>query len=138
MRRLFGLVCVIFGLAGPAWSLQAQSSAELSRVPATAGLVMHVKAGTLYASPAMKDVRDLIAKAGPRAMQVFEERFQPGPHQIDRVTGVVLAPNLDQGAKEPPFAFLITTLVDINPKGLGQRLGLQLWMGRRLPRQYQQ
>ncbi len=118
---------------GVAPNVQGQAAPELSKVPANAALVVHFQAGTLYASPAMKEVRDLLAKAGPRALQVFEERFQPAPQQLDRITGVMMSPDLQGGNKEPAFGFIITTLADVNPANLPERIGIPMVTVERAP-----
>jgi len=124
MRSLPLLGALLLGFTGVAAPVRGQAAPELSKVPANAAVVVHFQAGTLYASPAMRDLRDIITKAGPRAMQIFEDRFQPGPHQLDRVTGVMMSPDLAAQNKEPAFAFIITTLADINPAGLAERMGM--------------
>lgn len=118
----FWLLAVL-GLLTTASFGRTQPGSELGRVPKDVLGVFHFQAGTIYSSPAMKEARDLIAKAGPRAMSLFEERFQPGPHQLERITGVILAPNGPSG--EPDFAIMISSKVDILAKGLPERIGLE-------------
>ncbi len=125
MRRSRFLSVLLFGLIAAAPSLRSQPAPELSRVPANAALVVHLQAGALYASPAMKEIRDLITRAGPGAMQVFEERFPFGPGQLDRITGIMTVPNPSSGNTRPSFALIITTLADINPTGLAEKMGIK-------------
>lgn len=116
--RFFALCCL--GLLAPA--VFGQNAAELGRLPAQTAAAIHIKSGAIYASPVMKDLRDFIAKAGPRAMENLTERFQITPFQIDRITGVVFVPDLGNPQSEPPIAIMISTLVDIKTEGLAERL----------------
>ena len=119
MRRLrsFAPFLCILGALNPLWG----QAPELARIPADAFGVLHVRVGGVYASPFMKDFREMVAKAGPQAMKILDERFQITPFQVDRVTAVTLMPDLVNG-NVPPFAVMVTTLVDIKTEGLAQRL----------------
>jgi len=116
--RYFALCCL--GLIAP--GAFGQNAPELGRIPPQAAASIHVRTGTIYASPAMKDLRDFVAKAGPRAMENLTERFQITPFQIDRITAIALVPDLANAHSEPPIAFMIATLVDIKTEGLAERL----------------
>ncbi len=119
MRRMgfSAIIVCVLGALNPLWS----QAPELGRIPANAFGVVHLRVGSVYASPSMKDVREFVAKAGPTAMKILDDRFQITPFQIDRVTAVSMVPDLVNG-DVPPFAVIVTTLVDIKTEGLGQRL----------------
>lgn len=129
-RWAAALLVALAGVATPVWS---QSAPELSKVPANAALVVHFQAGTIYASPDMKVLREFLSKAGPSAMKVFEERFQPGPQQLDRITGIMMAPDLAAQNKEPVFGFIVTTLADVSADNLPERLGIPMVTVARAP-----
>ena len=119
MRRmgLSALLVMFTGVLHPLWG----QAPELGRIPANAFGVVHVRVGGVYTSPSMKGVRELVAKAGPEAMKILDDRFQITPFQIDRVTAIAMMPDLVNG-EMPPFAVMVTTLVDIKTENLGQRL----------------
>lgn len=124
-RRLlstFALCCL--GMLVPV--AHGQKAPELGRIPAKAGAAIHIRAGSIYAHPSMKDLRDFVAKAGPRAMETLNQRFQLTPFQLDRITAVVMVPDLgNPGNAEPPFAVMITTLVDVDADSFAQRLEIK-------------
>lgn len=121
MRRMgfSAIIVCVLGALNPLWS----QAPELGRIPANAFGVVHLRVGSVYASPSMKEVREFVAKAGPQAMKILDDRFQITPFQIDRVTAVSMMPDLVNG-EVPPFAVIVTTLVDIKTEGLGQRLDM--------------
>jgi len=98
-----------------------QSPPELGRIPASAGAVLHVKVGKIYESPGMKEMRDFLDKAGPRALDTLTQRFQITPFHIDRVTAVGMVPDL-MNPGEPPLAAMIATKVDVKAEDFAKRM----------------
>ena len=49
----------------------------------------HVRLAEIWANPAMKDLRKVVAKAGPAALGALDEQFVPKPTTVDRVTIIV-------------------------------------------------
>lgn len=85
------------GGVGPVWG----QAPELGRIGPKAAAVLHIRAGGIYAGPSMKYFRDIVAQAGPRSMQILEERFQITPFQIDRITTVAMMPDLIKLGQPP-------------------------------------
>ena len=112
-----GLLGGVLGGVGPVWG----QAPELGRIGPKAAAVLHIRAGGIYAGPSMKYFRDIVAQAGPRPMQILEERFQITPFQIDRITTVAMTPDLMK-LGQPPVAVMVTTLIDIKTEGLAERL----------------
>ncbi len=105
---------------GPVWG----QAPELGRISPKAAGVLHIRAGSMYAGPSLKYFRDLVAQAGPRAMQILEDRFQVTPFQIDRITTVAMMPDLTK-LGHPPVAIMVTTLIDIKTDGLAEHLEIR-------------
>src|SRR5262249_22397974 len=58
----------------------------------------------IWRSDALKEMRTLLAKAGPQALRALDERFVPALSSLDRLTIVVSAP----GPREPAIGFYVT------------------------------
>src|SRR5687768_11218554 len=78
----------------------------LDLVPADAFGFVHVRAAELWKSDSMKDVRTVLDKAGPQAIQAFDARFLPTPSSVSEITMVAL---LEPGGKSPPSPVLLVT-----------------------------
>ena len=124
--RFLGPVCVALAAAGllsvPApqrtataaddSGIKAPLPPELAVVPPDAIAFVHVRLADLWKSEAFKDFRDLIQKAGPKAIQAFDKRFVPHPSTLDRLTFFVLPPG---GAlRDPQPIVVLTTSAPIN------------------------
>jgi hypothetical protein len=59
---------------------------------------VHVRVAEIWHNDALKQARDLLHKAGPRALAALDEQFVPKPSTVDRVTAVVLPPGNGQDA----------------------------------------
>ena len=92
-------------LALPARAEEPNLPPDLAAVPGNAIGFVHIRAADLWKCDALKDFRKMIEKAGPKALQQFDDRFVPAPSTIDRITVFVLMPS-DAGP-EPPFVGLI-------------------------------
>ena len=68
---------------------ETKLSADLALVPGDAAAFVHIRAADLWKSDALADLRQILSKAGPEALQVFEKRFTPPPSTIERVTVVL-------------------------------------------------
>jgi Protein of unknown function (DUF1559) len=77
---------------------------DLALVPADAAGFVHVRIGDAIRSEQLKEIRDLVRKAGPRALETFSNRFTPDPTTIDRVTAYFLARG--PGDREPAGVFV--------------------------------
>jgi len=80
---------------------------DLAAVPGDGIGFIHIRVGEVLQGEAMKPVRQLLEKAGPKALKAFNERFVPAPLSIDRLTLIIIKP--DQGGPEPPFVFIVGT-----------------------------
>ncbi|HLW67317.1 MAG TPA: DUF1559 domain-containing protein [Gemmataceae bacterium] len=107
MKRL--AILAIVGLAVPLSSARAEDlPPDLAAVPGGAIGFLHVHAADLWKNEALKDLRMVLEKAGPKYLAAFDQRFVPAPSTIDRVTIVMLNPE-NSGRREPPFVGIITT-----------------------------
>ncbi len=123
MLRTMGLLALLGSFLVGFGSVRSQAP-ELGRIGPKAAGVLHIRAGSIYAGPSMKYFRDIVAQAGPRSMQILEDRFQITPFQIDRITTVAMMPDLMK-LGQPPVAVMVTTLIDIKTEGLAERLDLR-------------
>jgi len=57
----------------------AQQPEDLKLVPGNAVLAVHMDLAKLWQSESMKDMRELLKKAGPKALIELEKRFIPDP-----------------------------------------------------------
>src|SRR5262245_822885 len=131
MNRFYLLTCI--GLVLLALPLRAQDSSlppDLAAVPPGALGFLHVRAADLWKLDALKELRDMIKKAGPNALKAFDDRFVPAPSTIDRITVFALMPG-EQLPHEPFVgvvacnqAFDKTKLVNsLLPKGKEIKIG---------------
>src|SRR5262249_55420524 len=84
----------------------ADLPADLAAVPGDAAAFVHLRIAELWKGDAMREVRNLVKKAGPEALRAFDQRFLPAPSSIDRVTLVVLAP---ASGREPELVVVVAT-----------------------------
>jgi hypothetical protein len=70
----------------------------LALVPADAAGFLHLRFGDAWRSEYFKDFRDLIVRAGPKAVDAISKRFTPDPMTFDRLTVCLLMP----AGNEPP------------------------------------
>jgi hypothetical protein len=70
---------------------------ELALVPADAAGVVHVRVADVWKNPALAEYREIIRRAGDKALAALDEQFVPAPSTIDRVTAFALplAPGAD-------------------------------------------
>ena len=73
----------------------------------------HVKLADLWKNDALKDVRAILQKAGPKALQAFDSRFTPAPSSIERLTVYLPVPNLADGPRFD-FVFILAASQSIN------------------------
>src|SRR5262245_39144704 len=106
MKQLLCLgICL--ALVGPATaqaeSRKASLPADLAAVPNDAFAFAHVKLADLWNNDALKDVRAILQKAGPKAIEAFDKRFTPAPSTIERITVYLPPPDFEKG---PQFDFV--------------------------------
>src|SRR4051812_33823719 len=73
---------------------------DLAVVPADAAAFVHFRFGDVWRGEHFKDFRDLIQRAGPKAVETISKRFTPDPLTLDRLT-VCLLPPTGNGPPEP-------------------------------------
>jgi hypothetical protein len=107
MYRYFALVPTLVMLltALPLRAQETKLPADLAAVPGGALGFLHVRAADLWKCDAFKDLRAMIQKAGPKALQAFDDRFVPAPSTIDRITVFSLMPG--EALPEAPFIAVI-------------------------------
>ena len=94
----------------------AQQPEDLKLVPGNAVLAVHMDLAKLWQSESMNDMRDLLKKAGPKALIELEKRFVPDPTTVETVTGFVMFPK--NPGSPPEFAFLISLKKPVKEKAL--------------------
>ncbi len=94
----------------------AQQPEDLKLVPGNAVLAVHMDLAKLWQSESMKDMRELLKKAGPKALIELEKRFVPDPTTVETVTGFVMFPK--NPGSPPDFAFLISLKKPVEEKAL--------------------
>src|SRR5262245_47148314 len=86
-------------------SADGLSEAQVPSLPADAIAMVHIRVADVWRGDALKEMRTLLAKAGPQALRALDERFVPALSSLDRLTIVVSAP----GPREPAIGFYVTT-----------------------------
>jgi hypothetical protein len=66
---------------------------------------VHVRVAELWHNDALKQARELLRKAGPRALAALDEQFVPKPSTVDRVTAVILPPG--NGRSDPQVTAIL-------------------------------
>ncbi|MEN9672510.1 MAG: hypothetical protein RL553_775, partial [Planctomycetota bacterium] len=97
-------------------NVNGQQPEDLKLVPGNAVLAVHMDLAKLWQSESMKDMRELLKKAGPKALIELEKRFVPDPTTVETVTGFVLFPK--NPGSPPEFAFLISLKKPVKEKAL--------------------
>ncbi|MBJ7497603.1 MAG: DUF1559 domain-containing protein [Gemmataceae bacterium] len=97
-------------------NVNGQQPEDLKLVPGNAVLAVHMDLAKLWQSESMKDMRDLLNKAGPKALIELEKRFVPDPTTVETVTGFVMFPK--NPGSPPEFAFLISLKKPVKEKAL--------------------
>src|SRR5690242_58845 len=69
---------------------KASVPAALRAVPADAIGFVHVRLADVWTSAAFAEVRPILAKAGPQALEIFEKKYVPAPSTIDSITAIYL------------------------------------------------
>src|SRR5262245_45622398 len=77
--------------------------ADMVLIPADAFGFSHLRAADLWKSESMKAIRDLVEKAGPKALELFDKRFVPAPSSVERLTLIVTAANTPHGPEPEPI-----------------------------------
>ena len=97
-------------------NVNGQQPEDLKLVPGNAVLAVHMDLAKLWQSESMNDMRDLLKKAGPKALIELEKRFVPDPTTVETVTGFVM---FSKNPGSPPeFAFLISLKKPVKEKAL--------------------
>ena len=97
-------------------NVNGQQPEDLKLVPGNAVLAVHMDLAKLWQSESMKDMRELLKKAGPKALIELEKRFIPDPTTVETVTGFVMFPK--NPGSPPEFAFLISLKKPVKEKAL--------------------
>jgi hypothetical protein len=84
---------------------------DLDLVPQDAAAFVHIRLADLWKAGELKELRELLALAGPQALHGLDGQFVPAPSTIERVTWVFLTPES-----------LHTSLFSGNPEGVSPLL----------------
>jgi prepilin-type processing-associated H-X9-DG protein len=108
-------VCAVV-LAAPG-ATAADLPPDLAVVPADAAVFLHFRFGDAWRSEHMKDFRELIMRAGPKAVEAISKRFTPDPMSFDRLTVCLLPPAAD-GPPEPQPILIFRMSKPFDPAAL--------------------
>jgi len=111
MKRFLAILAVVTtAAAAPAQPAEPKAAlpADLAAVPNDAFAFAHIKLADLWKNDALKDVRDILRKAGPKALEAFDQRFTPAPSTVERITAYMPPPNFEAGGPEFDFVFILS------------------------------
>ncbi len=91
---------------------KSELTADLALVPGNAGGFIHVQVAKIWKTDAMKEIRKIAERAGPKALKALDADFKPMPSTLERVT-MVLLPLPEKGARVEPK--IITILAFSEP-----------------------
>ena len=80
---------------------KSELTADLALVPGNAGGFIHVQVAKIWKTDAMKEIRKIAERAGPKALKALDADFKPMPSTLERVT-MVLLPLPEKGARVEP------------------------------------
>ena len=69
---------------------KAALTSDLALVPGNAAAFVHVEVAKVWKNDALKPMRKLLEKAGPKAFLALETNYKPAPSSLDRVTVVMM------------------------------------------------
>jgi hypothetical protein len=111
MKRFLALVAGLMTAtlaAGQPAGPKAGLPADLAAVPNDAFAFAHVKLADVWKNDALKDVRDVLRKAGPMALEAFDRRFTPAPSTVERITAYKPPPNFEAGGGDFDVVFILS------------------------------
>jgi len=68
----------------------SELTTDLALIPGNAGGFVHVQVAKVWKHDAMKEIRKLAEKAGPKALKALDADYKPAPSTLERVTMVML------------------------------------------------
>ena len=108
--RTFISFAIALALAAPAFGQPAGRAAplpaDLAAVPSDAFLVAHVKLADLWKNDALKDIRTILQKAGPKALEALDKRFTPAPSSVERLTVYLPPPDFQNRPEYDPVVLV--------------------------------
>jgi len=104
----FALTFTLASFGQPPKSEKAHLPADLAAVPNDAFVFAHIKLADLWKNDALKDVRAILEKAGPKAIEAFDKRFVPAPSTVERLTAYMPAPDFQNGPQEFNPVFIMS------------------------------
>jgi hypothetical protein len=114
--RLFTILFCLVVLAASR-ATAADVPPDLAAVPADAAGFLHFRFGDAWRSEHFKEFRDLIVRAGPKAVEAISKRFTPDPLTFDRLTVGLLMPAGD-GPPEPQPVIIFRMSKPFDPAAL--------------------
>src|SRR3954469_2731905 len=106
MRRIISVAAAVMLLVAALPARGQELPPDLAAVPGSALGFAHVRIAEIWKGEALKEIRGVLAKAGPEYLKMLDERFVPAPSTIERVTIIV---TLDKDRSEPAAIAVITT-----------------------------
>jgi hypothetical protein len=80
----------------------AALTADIGAVPNDAIMMAHLRVAELWQTEPLRELRDMVARAGPRAFETYTKRFPISPALVERVTMFVLPGPGDRPEVVPP------------------------------------
>ena len=118
MRRFLPLA-VLFGLASPALAQPSKLPPDLALVPETGMAIIHVKVAELWGQESLKDVRDILKKAGDKAIASLDcaIRRLEAPANVERIT-VWIGPSRSRSTIDSDLLFFLRMTKPVDPAKL--------------------
>jgi Protein of unknown function (DUF1559) len=107
MKRFLTIV-VLFLAASSAFAQPTKLPPDLALVPESGIGIIHVKVADLWGHESLKDIRDILKKAGDKAIASLDERFAglSSPSNIERVT-IWIGPTRSKSTIDSDYLFII-------------------------------
>ena len=101
-------IAVLFFAVAHAFAQPSKLPPDLALVPETGVGLIHVKVAELWGHESLKDVRDILKKAGDKAIAALDERFAglTAPGNVERIT-VWIGPTRCRSTIDSDFLFFL-------------------------------
>src|SRR5215210_3484373 len=112
MTRLLPIPALLL-LAAPAVA-QPKLPPDLALVPQDGLGFVHVRVAELWGHESLKDVRDILKKAGGQALTALDKRFGDLPSNVERIT-MWMGPTTKEYSIDGDFLFVVRLVRPADP-----------------------
>jgi hypothetical protein len=108
-----------------AWLVTPASAqqTDLAAIPADGLLFAHLRAADVWRSPLLAEFRDMVARAGPKAFEIYTRRFPVSAANIERLTLIGIPGPPEAPSRVPPPLVIVSLNKPIDPAQLSSLLG---------------